>query len=258
MIIEMFYYLFVIGLGLIIGSFLNCLIYRLEIDKTFLKGRSFCPACQHELNFFDLIPVLSFIFLKARCRYCQARISWQYPLIEIFTAFVFLIVFQSFSFNLFLVGYYFLVFSLLIVIFVFDLKHYIIPDKIIYPAILIVLIFNFQFLKDFSFFLELILSGLIAAGFFLSLVLVSKGRWMGVGDIKLAFLMGIILGFPAILVSLFLAFLIGSLIGLLLIGLSKKTFKSEIPFGPFLIIGLWLAFFWAEQIISWYQSLFLI
>jgi leader peptidase (prepilin peptidase) / N-methyltransferase len=258
MMIGMFYYLFIIGLGLIVGSFLNCLIYRLETDQTFLKGRSFCPVCRQKLGFFDLIPVLSFVFLKRKCRYCQSEISWQYPLVEIFTAFVFLIVFQSLGFNLFLLGYYFLVFSLLIVIFVFDLKHYIIPDKIIYSAILIVLIFNLQFLKDFSFFLELISSGLIAAGFFLFLVLVSKGRWMGVGDIKLVFLMGIMLGFPGILVSLFLAFLIGSLVGLFLISLSRKTFKSEIPFGPFLIIGLWLAFFWAEQIISWYQGVFLI
>ena len=81
MMIEIFYYIFVAGLGLIIGSFLNCVIYRLEINKTFFKGRSFCPACHHQLNFFDLIPVLSFIFLKAKCSYCEAKITFQYQLV---------------------------------------------------------------------------------------------------------------------------------------------------------------------------------
>ena len=245
--IQIFSYIFIFNFGLIIGSFLNCVIYRLEINKTFLKGRSFCPNCKHKLNFFDLIPVFSFIFLKAKCRYCGTKISFQYPLVEIATGLIFLLIFNL-HFSIIITLYLFVISCLLIIIFVYDLKHYIIPDKIIYPAILIALIFNFSNL----------LSGFLAAGFFLLIVLISKGRWMGVGDIKLAFLMGLMLGFPKILVGLFLAFLIGSIIGMLLIFLHKKTFKSEVPFAPFLIIGLSIAYFFGEKLIVWYSNLFLI
>ncbi|MDP3991233.1 MAG: prepilin peptidase [Candidatus Nealsonbacteria bacterium] len=240
--------------GLIIGSFLNCVIYRLEINKSFLKGRSFCPDCQHTLNWQDLFPVFSFIILKGRCRYCQKKISWQYPLVEIATGLLFLLIFnfQLPIFNYFIVPFF-------IAIFVYDLKHYIIPDKIVYPAVIIMLIFNLQFLisKQFSIFNSLILSAVGAAAFFLAIVLISRGKWMGVGDIKLAFLMGLVLGYPNILVSLFLAFLTGAIIGIGLIAFNKKTLKSAVPFGPFLVIGALVAMFFGGMIADWYFNFFI-
>jgi len=273
--------LFIFILGLMIGSFLNCLIFRLEINDLksgqFIFGRSFCPYCKHLLNWSDLIPLLSFLVLKGKCRYCSQKISWQYPLVELSTGILFVLIF-NFQFpifnqfstcpvpNLFWCGvfnflnlfYYLIITSFLIIIFVYDLKHYIIPDKIIYPAILLALIFNFQFsiFNQFSIFKNSILSALGASIFFLFIVLISRGKWMGVGDIKLVFLMGLLLSFPNILVALFLAFFIGAIIGVGLIVAGKKNLKSEIPFGPFLVTGTFLALFFGENLINWYLNLF--
>jgi len=246
-----FFYLVIFIFGLIVGSFLNCVIYRLEEGKSFLKGRSFCPHCKHKLIWQDLIPIFSFLILRGKCRYCQKPISLQYPLVELATGIIFLsIVLFNIQYSIF----HILIACFLIVIFVYDLKHYLIPDKIIYPAIVIALIFNFQFLivNEFSIFKFSILSALGAAAFFLLIVLISRGKWMGVGDIKLAFLMGLILGFPNILVALFLAFFIGAIMGIGLIATGKKTLKSEVPFGPFLVAGTFLALFWGQDVINWY------
>ncbi len=269
--------LFVFLFGLIIGSFLNCVIYRMEMRNKggitsfsqgrpqrkafgFLRGKSYCPYCKHTLSWQDLIPVFSFLFLRGKCRYCQKRISWQYPLVELATAILFVLIFWHLDFGFDLAfGFWILISSFLIVIFVYDLKHFIIPDKVVFPAIIIALIFNFQFLifNQFSIFNSLILSAIGASAFFLFIVLVSQGKWMGIGDIKLAFLMGLLLGFPYILVALFLSFLIGAIIGIGLILAKRKTMKSEVPFGPFLVIGTFTALFLGEAIINWYWNLFI-
>ena len=265
MVIElMFFNFFVFIFGLIVGSFLNCVIYRLETKGNFLKGHSFCPHCKHILSWPDLIPVFSFLILRGKCRYCGKKISFQYPLVELATGLVFLLIlnfkflisnqFSIFNFETIIYSLYlFIISSLLIIIFVFDLKHYIIPDKIIYPAILIVL--GFRILNLFGIWNSLI-SGLVAAGSFLFIILVSRGKWMGFGDVKLAFLMGLFLGFPKILVALFLSFFIGAIIGIGLILLKKKTLKSEVPFGPFLATGTFIALFWGQELINWYFNLF--
>ena len=271
----LFFYLLIFVFGLIIGSFLNCVIYRLEVDES-LTGNSYCPKCKHFLRWYDLIPVLSFVFLKGKCRYCQKSISWQYPLVELATGIIFVLIFNQFSifnFQNFLFSiFYFLLSSFLIIIFIYDLKHYIIPDKIIYPAIGITFIyqlFRSLGLVNWNLFgiwnlefgiLAPILSAILASGFFLIIVLFSRGQSMGVGDIKLAFLMGLILGWPNILVALFFAFFTGAIIGVGLIFLRQKTLKSEVPFAPFLITGTFFALFWGEKIINWYWyfSLFLL
>ena len=265
----LFFYIFIFLFGLAVGSFLNCAIYRLENNQSFLKGRSFCPHCKHQLGFWDLMPVLSFLCLRGKCHYCKKRISIQYPLVELATGLLFLLIFNyqfsisnEFSIsnfqNLLVIGYWLLVSSFLVIIFVYDLKHYIIPDKVIYPAIIIALIFNFQFLifNQFSIFKFSILSAMGAASFFAAIVAISRGKWMGIGDIKLAFLMGLLLGFPNIAVALFLAFFLGAIIGVGLIMLGKKTMKSEVPFGPFLIIGTLVALLWGQELINWYVKSF--
>lgn len=275
----MFYFLTiaVFLFGLIVGSFLNCIIYRLELKefkkekRSALRGRSFCPKCGHVLSWLDLIPVLSFFILKGKCRYCDKKISWQYPAVETATALLFLLIFNfqfsifnqssilNFDFQIILnTCFLFLISSFLIVIFVFDLKHYIIPDSAIFSAIGIVLIFRILKLIQSSEFRiqNSILAGIGAAVFFLLIVLITKGKGMGIGDIKLAFFMGLFLGYPAILVALFFSFLIGAIIGVILILLKKKTLKSEVPFGPFLIIGTYSALFWSQEIINWYLKLF--
>ncbi|MFH1656845.1 MAG: prepilin peptidase [Candidatus Nealsonbacteria bacterium] len=274
------FYLIIFIFGLVIGSFLNCVIYRLEKEHN-LKGRSFCPKCKHTLKWLDLIPFFSFVFLGGKCRYCKKKISWQYPIVEIATGLIFLLIF-NFEFRILngflisnfetifnfetLINFCFLLIiaSFLIVIFVFDLKHFIIPDKIIYSLIGITFIKNFQF-SIFNFqsifnetILNYLISGFGAGLFFLIIVLATKGKGMGIGDIKLGFFMGLFLGYPNILVALFLAFLIGAIIGVGLILMKKKKLKSEVPFGPFLITGTLIAFFWGQELINWYLNLILI
>ena len=152
-------------------------------------------------------------------------------------------------------SFHLLIASFLIIIFVYDLKHYLIPDKVIYPAILISGIWLLYEKHDM---LNNIYSAIGSAALFLFIVLISRGKWMGVGDIKLAFLMGLFLGWPAILIALLSAFYIGALLGIGLIISGRKTLKSEVPFGPFLVAGTFLAMFFGEKLIDWYLTLFLI
>ncbi|MFH0739912.1 MAG: A24 family peptidase [bacterium] len=152
---------------------------------------------------------------------------------------------------------------LLEVIFIYDLKHYIIPDSLVFSAIIIVLLFNILNLfvncklkiENCDSLLNSIIAIVVSAGFFFLIWLVSRGRWMGFGDVKLALFMGLFLGWPNILIALFFAFISGSVIGLILIALQKKKMKSQVPFGPFLIAGTFVGLFWGEKIISWYLNL---
>jgi len=266
---NLFIFLLFFIFGICVGSFLNCIIYRLETKQSFLKGRSFCPKCHHQLGLFDLIPILSFIILKGKCRYCGKKISLQYPLVEIATGLIFLLIFNFYFliFNQFLIfnfktlinlAHLLIISSLLVVIFVYDLKHYIIPDKIIYLAIGVTFVFRildfghwdlgFGILRSLQ---TPLIAGVLAGTFFFLLWLVSGGRWMGLGDAKLAFFMGLFLGWPNILAGLFSAIFIGAIIGLVLIALGKKTLKSQIPFGPFLVVGTFIALFWGPKVIDY-------
>ena len=220
------------------------------------------------------------MFFKAKCRYCRKKISWQYPAVELATGAIFLLI-LNFKFqilneiqilNFINLAFWFYVASSLIIIFVYDLKHYIIPDKVLFPAIGITAVYRiFEFgildfenlnlfrISDFGFriFGGYLLAAIIASGFFLVIFLISKGRWMGFGDVKLAVLMGLLLGVNNVLAALFLAFFFGAIISIILIVLREKKLKSEIPFGPFLIIGTFMAMFWGQQIISWYFNMFI-
>jgi leader peptidase (prepilin peptidase)/N-methyltransferase len=207
--------IFVFLLGLIVGSFLNCVIYRIEMEEQggitcfikgrpqkksfgFLRGKSFCPHCKKKLAWYDLFPVLSFIALKGKCRNCKKKISWQYPLVELGTALLFLLIVSS---RLTFLSEFFLLIisSLLVIVFVYDLKHMIIPDRIIFSAIIITFIYQlFNFKLGV---LNNLLMGLIAGSLFLFVVLISNGKWMVAGDVKLAFLIGLLLGFPNFIVA---------------------------------------------------------
>lgn len=261
--IELF---FIFIFGLIIGSFLNCVIWRLYKGESFVSGKSYCPHCRHSLGFFDLFPLLSYLFLRGKCRYCGKRISIQYPLIELATGLLFVSAYLNFgpvdvlfSFNFFQVVFWWIMFSFLILIFVFDLKHYIIPDEVIYPAIIISMLwllysFSFGALGKADLFYTIICA-LGASLFFFLIWFFSKGMAMGFGDVKLALLIGLVLGFPNIVPGLFLGFLFGAIIGSVLVLSKKRGFKSEIPFGPFLLLGLIVSLFYGDKIISWYLSL---
>ncbi len=179
-------------------------------------------------------------------------VSLQYPSVEILTAVVFVWILNFFSLPLAI--FYFIIASLLIIAFVYDFKHFIIPDRVTYAGTIITflysLVFNSQFLIHNS-----IWAAFGAMAFFLIIFLVSRGKWMGFGDVKLAFLMGLLLGFPNIIVALFFAFLIGAMAGIFLVITKTKKLKSEVPFGPFLVLGVFIALFWGEKIITWYLNL---
>lgn len=247
------FFLFIFGL--IIGSFLNVVIYRLNSGEGVVRKRSNCPHCHHQLNWSDLIPVLSFIFLKARCRYCQKPISWQYPLVELFTALIFVLGYliiqgQPSGLSLSLLVLY-IFSSFLIVIFVYDLKHYLILDRVSLSAFLAALILNLLSGKSL---INLLAASSLAAGFFLLQFVVSKGKWIGGGDLRLGLVMGAMLGWPNILVALSLAYLSGAVIGLALIVFKKKKLDSQIPFGTFLTAATLTTLLWGEPIFNWYLN----
>ncbi len=271
------FYLFIFITGLAIGSFLNVVIYRMENGEDIVRDRSHCMDCKHNLAWYDLVPVFSFLILGGKCRYCGKKISMQYPLVELITGVLFVVAFGFWNlgfdwvldfgiWDLIKLSYFLFLISSLIVIFVYDLKHYIIPDKIVYTAIIISIVYlllgflNFSNwdlfrISDFGFrIFSPFVAAFLAAGFFLAIVLLTNGRGMGGGDVKLAFLMGLVLGWPKILLALFLAFTLGAVCGIILMILKKKNFKSEIPFGPFLVIGTLVAMFWGEKVVKWYGN----
>ena len=298
----MFYltFIFIFLLGLCFGSFLNCLIWRLH-KKQSLFGRSYCPKCQKQIAWYDNLPVLSFILLGGRCRWCQKPISWQYPLVELITAVLFLIAFiintkfpispaiagsrqggdnfqfpNNFQFlisnfqtdpnflpaqagklqitNFILLFRDWLIIAVMMVIFVYDLKWYEIPDKVSLPACLAVFFLNLALGGSLW---NLLFSGIIGSSFFLLQFLISGGKWIGGGDIRLGLLIGLALGWPNVLVAIFLAYLIGSVVGLALIITGKKHWGEKAPLGVFLTSATVITMFWAEKILVWYWQLFI-
>lgn len=250
-------FIFIFILGTIIGSFLNVVIYRLNSGRKIVNDSSMCMSCGHKLRWFELIPVISYFIQGCKCRKCKSRISIQYPIVEILTGLMFLAIsvkfipFLFFSFWLY-VGYtsvYLILFSLLVVTFVYDLRHKIIPNKIAFPFIalsfvsmvsnLIIFgnIFSWAALLD-------IFAGPIVALPFALIWLFSKGRLMGFGDVKLMLGIGWMLGLSSGIFAIILAFWFGAVVGLGLMALSKKkvSFKSELPFAPFLILGIFITF----------------
>jgi len=245
--------LFIFIIGLIVGSFLNVVIWRLHSGEPIVFGRSQCPRCQAKLRPKDLIPLLSFIFLQGRCRYCRQPISWQYPLVEFATGLLFLLAYSCHPQPLIFFRDAVLI-SILIVIFVYDLRWQLIPDQITIPAI--ILLFIFSLLLGSSLWL-LIFSVLVGFGFFGLQYLVSSGRWIGGGDLRLGALMGATLGWPLLIVALLIAYIIGAAVSMILLILGKAKAKTPIAFGTFLALGILIALFWGERIISWYLGLLL-
>lgn len=247
--------------GLAIGSALNAIIYRLHTKKSWLRGSSICPKCSHQLAWYDLIPVISFLTLAGRCRYCRKKISIQYPLVELATGVLFVFVYlvnpitQSAVINqksaILILNL--AITAILILIFVYDLKHYIILDKVIIPSIVIVFLANLFLGKSWQ---SMLIAALVVSIFFLLQFLVSRGKWIGAGDLRLGFFMGVVLAWPLALLALFLAYIAGSLIGILLVVLKLKRWRSQLPFATFLCPATFITLLWGEQILNWYVKLF--
>jgi len=257
-------------IGLFIGSFLNCTVLRVYNEESFVKGNSHCPHCKHKLVTKDLIPVFSYIFLKGKCRYCKKEISPQYFWSEIATGVVFALIAFLTNISFFTTGilnieflqftFYLIVASYFIMIFLFDARWFIIPDGLTFSAIIITIIwllsgtFIFNIYTELDFFLRF-LSAFGVFLFFFALHFFSHGKAMGFGDVKLVIFLGLLLGWPNILVGMFLGFFLGAVIGILIMVLQKKGIKTEVPFGPFLVIGTFIAMFWGNNIIDYYFNL---
>lgn len=256
--------LFLFIFGTIFGSFYNVLIDRLPLGVSPFKGRSHCDNCKHILGPFDLFPVFSYLLLRGKCRYCHHPISIQNPIIEISTGCLFVGTYfyvlsritdfaTSAHFLLALLSLL-IVFSSFLIIFVIDLKHRIIPDELIISTLIGVIIYS----STFPITLISVVMRLLGAGVgllpFLSLYLLTKGKGMGFGDVKLGPVLGLFLSFPLVLVGLYLSFLTGGLISIILLVVHVKEWGQKIAFGPFLITGTLLALIAGEQIIRWYSQ----
>lgn len=241
--------IYAILLGLCIGSFLNVVADRTLKGKSIVYPPSQCDFCRHKLSVLDLIPVISFLWLRGKCRYCKKRLSWQYPLTEAATGLLFGLLTAGF-----LTGYidlpyliYLLVtFSCLIVIILTDLKEQIILDEAIGIQVFATVVYLVFFHREL--FAISLLSGLGFFLFLLSLFLFTRGKGMGFGDVKFAFAMGLSLGFPKIVVAFYLSFLTGAFISLILVMIRHKSIKSAIPFGPFLAVSLAVCLIFGDSI----------
>jgi leader peptidase (prepilin peptidase)/N-methyltransferase len=288
---AVFIYLFI--LGAFTGSFLNLLSDRLPVNRKVAFGRSKCDFCHKTLGVKNLVPIFSFIFQKGKCSFCGEKLSYYYPFSELLTGLVFMLAghLSGFPYGIdsqtaFLLFYYIVVFSFFVAMFLTDIKYYLILDSLLIPATVFVFATSVIFraldlanlrrnlsndglgvyllktdyfkdqimysVKDFG---MVILGAAIISLFFLLLILITKGRGMGFGDVKLGFLIGLVNGFPFGIIAIFLGFTIGAVYSLSLIFMKKKTMKDTIAFGPFLITGSLLTFLFGAELWNWYTQI---
>ncbi len=260
--------------GLSFGSFVNALVWRIrELESTSSKkkrkvlspisGRSMCPRCKHELGPLDLLPVLSWVFLRGKCKYCKKPISWQYPLVELIGAVVFVASYLFWPVTL--VGTLWIAFivwlaiiTVLLALAIYDLRWMELPDSLVvvlsvFSVIFVLVQFAVQAISVSELISSMFSAGLLFAVFYI-LFQVSKGRWIGGGDVKLAPALGLLAGsLASVALVVFIASLIGSIIGIPLLIFKKQKHQIKLPFGPLLIIGLLVVFFYGNNIINWYM-----
>lgn len=262
---EILFLIMIFVFGLCLGSFINMAVYRVAVKyglekenkKVEDKKRSFCDYCGKKLSIYENIPILSWLIQKGKSRCCKKNLSILYPVVEILTGL--LLVFFNYRYgiitnllysfdltNLIRLGVSLLLILLLVFSLAFDLKYMILPD---FSTIILIVMAFLGVIFDKINIIPYLLSGVGAFGFLYLLYLITKKKGMGFGDVKFAFFMGLFLGWPKVGVAMYIAFILGALIGLIGIIFGKMGRKSKIPFGPFLIIGFFLAWWWGEQFI---------
>lgn len=251
-------YLIFFILGSAIGSFLNVVVDRVPAGRTIL-GRSYCDRCRRTLAAFDLIPILSFFILGGRCRKCKKPISRQYPIIEGLTGFLFVVVFwkaaSGGNLDLIYLLFMLLISAVMVVVAAVDFKFSLIPTSMVFAASFAALFFDY-FFKASQEFSGFVIAAFCLAAFFGLIVFLTRGKGMGEGDIILAFLIGMVLGIRDGTLAVFLAFLTGAAMAILLVLAGRKRFGQTIPFAPFLVLGFFISFLFANQIINYYLRLF--
>ena len=262
-------------LGAAFGSFVNALVWRLhensDKDKkkhlSILNGRSMCPKCRHKLAWYDLIPLISWLMLGGKCRYCKNQIAVQYPIVELTAGLIFSLSYLIWPVPLEINGQWLLLITWLatsvglLALAVYDLKWMLLPNKIIYPTLLVaalgralyIMIFESRPLHSL---LMWALSVLIASGIFYLLFIISKGKWIGFGDVRLGFITGTVLADPWESVAMiFLASIIGMLVILPSLISNRKSLTSKLPYGPFLIVATAILVIYGDSLINWYKNL---
>ena len=262
---------FIIVFGLIVGSFINALVWRLsvvgknkyrDVNTSILSGRSLCPSCKHELSYKDLVPVISWLYLRGRCRYCSAIIGTIYPLVELVTSVLFVTSFLNWMYSfdakgiiLFII--WLLILTVLISLAVYDYLYMILPNVLVYISVILSLTFiagEYSFYNsNITFLVSRLLGIAFSSGIFYVLYQISSGKWIGGGDVKLCISLGLILGGPLnVLLMIFIASLLGCLYVFISIFFSKAKFhkKNTIPFGPLLIFSTFICFFYSNHVLD--------
>ncbi|HET9173767.1 MAG TPA: prepilin peptidase [Candidatus Saccharimonadales bacterium] len=254
-------------LGLIFGSFINAFVWRIHEGRDWVRERSECVQCHHELAARDLVPVVSWVSLRGKCRYCKKPISVQYPIVEVVTAALFVLSYVSWPHLL--VGVQRVIFGIwlveligLMALLVYDVRWMLLPNKIVFPCTGLALIQAGLLLATShsltSSLIALSLATLVGGGIFYIIFQVSSGKWIGGGDVKLGFLMGILAGAPSkSLLFIFVAAVLGSIVSLPLLATKRLDRKSTIPFGPFLIVGGVISVLFGSALLNWYTHVFL-
>lgn len=251
-------YFFVFFFGLVFGSFLNSIIWRLwDNIAIFARSRSMCTSCRRQLSWKENVPLISWLVLKGRCLHCKNHISFYYPLVELGVACVLTLVayhyFPSAHFSEWNLLRDLVFIAFLAVIFVQDLRYQVILSNVVWIGAVFGMIINVSFLHyNFN---SLMFGALIGGGFFLVQLIVSNGRWIGGGDVRMGVMMGLWLGWQNTIVAIFLAYILGAIFAVYLLITKKATGKTAVPFGTFLSIGTVVALYWGHSLIRWYMGL---
>lgn len=274
-----------IVLGLILGSFVNALVWRLYMQSrptkkgsspssssrsrtrySVLRGRSMCPACRHELGPADLVPVVSWLILKGKCRYCSQPISWQYPLVELLTAVLFVVSYFWWplgftAYGTVMFGVWLLCLVAFMALAVYDLRWFLLPDRIVYPLISLSAAGVAMHVALFGGGVGAVATAgwgvLFTAGLFDVIYVFSHGRWIGFGDVKLGVALGLLVGGPLKgLLLVFVASLLGSLVAIPLLAQGRARPTTQLPFGPFLLGAAIIVMLAGNQLANWYLSIF--
>lgn len=270
---------FLFLLGLAVGSFLNVVALRYDgehftFNPKIIGGRSRCPHCRRTLRWFELIPLVSFLVQRGRCKDCRSRIGFHYPIVELISGFIFILVPAHFGGDPALSTLWIVAFEILLLMTYIDIRLQIVPDELsvvlgvvaIFAAIFSIGTFgptNISSLAGYAepfglqnnFLASHIAGALFGAGFFIFLILVTRGKGMGWGDVKLALPLGFLFGWPDIPFLYGVAFIVGALVGIFLLARKEKTMKSALPFVPFLAIGAAFIFFLGAPAIGWYFNI---
>jgi leader peptidase (prepilin peptidase)/N-methyltransferase len=245
-------------LGLIVGSFLNVVIYRLPLKKSIVFPRSSCTRCNAPIKFYDNIPVLSYLILRGRCRNCREKFSLQYPFVEALTAFSFWFCYRMFGHSPLYMGFAIAFICLLIALALIDLKHMILPDELTLGGGLVFLVYAF-FNPEISFWdgLGSALGGaLVFAGIYFFYLKVRKIEGLGFGDVKMMILLGAFLGLKKLVIAILVGSVLGLVVGLYFIVFRKKDLRLQLPFGTFLGLGSTISLFWGNEILMFLHTLY--